>query len=118
MDANQLGERLRRSNGGNRDWTSRRVKIGIGSGDRPCSRERTELSFVDCEIEWRKQLGGKHGSVKPRIQMRLGLAQCFALLAYVKSKLLEVSIIRFGQLECFVEREYPATAPLRAGIRQ
>ncbi len=44
--------------------------------------------------------------------MRLGLAQCFALLAYVKSKLLEVSIIRFGHLESFVEREYRCTVRL------
>src|SRR6267378_6730968 len=93
MDANQLCERLGRSNRGNCDWTSRRVKIGVRPRDRPCSRERTELPFVDCEIERRKQLGRKHGGVKPRIQMQLGLAQCFALLAYVKSELLEVSIL-------------------------
>src|SRR5882757_6330242 len=118
MNPNQLCERLGRSDRGNRDWTGRRVKVGVRSRYRPRSWESAELPFVDREIEWRKQLGRKHGGVKPRIQMRLGLAQCFALPAYVKSELLEVSIIRFGQLECFVEREYPATAPLRAGIRQ
>src|SRR5437660_6303422 len=118
MDANQLRERLGRSDRGNCDGTGRRMKIGVRSRDRPRSWESAELPFVDCEIERRKQLGRKHGGVKPRIQMRLGLAQCFALPAYVKSELLEVSIIGFGQLECFVEREYPTTAPLRAGTRQ
>jgi len=38
--------------------------------------------------------------------MRLGFTECFSLFAYVKSELLEVSIIGFGQLERFVEREY------------
>src|SRR6266436_2916175 len=112
MNANQLCQRLGRSDRGNRYWTGRRVKIGVRPRDRPCSGERTELPFVDCEIERRKQLGRKHGGVKPRIQMRLGLAQCFALLAYVKSELLEVSIVGFGQLECFVEREYRCTVRL------
>src|SRR5258708_4368242 len=105
MNANQLCERLGRSDRGNRDRTGRRVKIGVRPRDRPCSRERTELSFVDCEIERRKQLGRKHGGVKPRIQMRLGLAQCFALLAYVKPPYFQVSVIGLSQGERFVERE-------------
>src|SRR5258708_37655375 len=88
------------------------MKIGVRPWNRPGSRERTELTFVDCEIERRKQLGRKHGGVKPRIHMRLGLTQCFVLLAYVKSELLEVSIIGFGQLESFVEREYRCTVRL------
>jgi hypothetical protein len=50
--------------------------------------------------------------------MRLHLAQCFSLLTYVKPKLLEVSIIGFGKLKRFVEREYSATAPLRSRIRR
>jgi hypothetical protein len=51
------------------------------------------LPFPDGEIERRKQLGRKHGGVEAWIQMRLGLAQCFSLLAYVKSELFEVSIL-------------------------
>jgi len=45
--------------------------------------------------------------------VRLCLAHCFSLLDYIKSKLLEVSIIGFGQLERFVEREYGCTVRLR-----
>src|SRR5712691_10313961 len=35
MDANQLRKRLGRSYRGNRYWTSRRVKVGVRSRDRP-----------------------------------------------------------------------------------
>src|SRR5437588_11353263 len=108
MDTNRLCEGLCYSDRGNRDWTGRRVKIRVRPRDGPCSRERSELPFVDCEIERRKQLGRKHGGVKPRIQMRLGLAQCFAMPAYVKAELLDVSIIGFRQLERFVGRAEPA----------
>src|SRR5712692_2153584 len=61
MDANQLCEGLGRSDRGNRDWTGRRVKIGVRPWDRPCSWEGTELPFRNCEVERRKQLGCKHG---------------------------------------------------------
>src|SRR5882762_4162103 len=118
MNANQLCQRLGGSDRGNRYWTGRRVKIGVGPRDRSCSRERTELPFVDCEIERRKQLGREHGGIEPRIQVRLHLTQCFSLLANIKPKLFEVSIVRFGQLERFIKREYTATAPLRAGTRE
>ena len=69
------------------------MKISVRRRDRPCSPERTELPFVDGEIERRKQLGRKHGGVKPRIQVRLGLTECFALPAYLKSELFEISIV-------------------------
>ena len=39
MDANQLRERLGRSDRGNRDGTGRRMKIGVRSRDRPRSWE-------------------------------------------------------------------------------
>ena len=44
--------------------------------------------------------------------MRLGLIYCFLLLADIKSKLLEISIIGFGQLEGFVECEHLSAARL------
>src|SRR5713226_2061704 len=106
MDANQLGKRLGCSDRSNRDWAGRSVKISVRSRDRACSRERTELSFVDCEIERRKQLGRKHGGVKPRIQMSLRLAQRFALPAYITPPYFQVSIIGLSQRERFVECEY------------
>src|SRR5690242_21854701 len=112
MNAKQLGKRLGGSDRGNRDWTSRCVKIGVGPGYRPRSRKSTELPFLDCEIERREQLGRKHGCVEPRIQVRLCLAQCFSLFAHVKSKLLEVPIIGLGLQERFVEREHPSAARL------
>src|SRR6267154_3527239 len=118
MNAKQLCKRLSCRNRGNRYWTSRGVKIGVGSWDRPRSRKSAELPFLYCEVERCEQLSCEHGSVEPRIQVRLHPAQCFSLLAYVKPELLEVSIVRFGQLERFIEREYTATAPLRAGTRQ
>src|SRR5258707_889288 len=118
MNAKQLCERLGRSNRGNRDRTSRRVKIGIRPRDRPRSREGPELPFLDREIERREQLGRKHGCVESRIQVRLCLAQCFSLFAYVKSKLLEVSIIGLGQQERFVEREYRSTVRLSVCERE
>src|SRR5258708_16168025 len=118
MNAKQLGERLGRSNRGNRDRTSGRVKIGIRPRDRPRSREGTELPFLDGEIERREQLRRKHGCVEPRIQVRLCLAQCFSFFAYIKSKLLEVSIIRLGQQERVVEREHPSAARLRVSTRK
>src|SRR5258708_20224149 len=96
MNAKQLGKRLGRGARGNRNWTSRRVKIGVGPWDRPRSCVGTELPFLDCEIERREQLRSKEGGVKSRIQMRLRLPQCFSLFAYVESKLLEVSIIRLA----------------------
>jgi hypothetical protein len=89
------------------------VKIGVGPWDRTRSWEGTELPFLNCEIERREQLGSKHGGVEPRIQVRLCRAQCFSLFAYVKSKLLEVSIVRASQHERFVESEYCSTARLR-----
>src|SRR5258708_5417217 len=118
MNAKQLCEWLGRSNRGNRDRTSGRVKIGIRPRDRPRSREGTELPFLDREIERREQLGRKHGCVEPRIQVRLCLAQCFSLFAYIESKLLEISIIGLGQVERVVEGEHLATARLRVGTRE
>src|SRR5258706_11728586 len=113
MNANQLCEWLGRSNRGNGDWASRRVKIGVGSWNRPRSCVGTELPFLDGEIERREQLRRKHGCVEPRIQVRPCLAQCFSFFAYIKSKLLEVSIIRLGQQERVVESEHPSAARLR-----
>src|SRR5258708_38827005 len=118
MDANELCKRLGGGDRGNRDWTGRRVKIGVRPGDRPCSGERTELPFVDCEIERRQQLGRKHGGVKPGIQMGLGLAQCFLLLAYIKSEPLEVSVVGLGQQKRFVERENLSTVRLSVYARE
>jgi len=74
------------------------MKIGVRSWDRPRSRESTELPFLYCEIERSQQLGRKHGCIEPRIQVRLCLAQCFSLFAYIKSELLEVSIVGTRQL--------------------
>src|SRR5258708_28635651 len=118
MDANELCKRLGGGDRCNRDWTGRRVKISVRPGDRPCSGERTELPFVDCEIERREQLGRKHGCVEPRIQVRLGLAQYFSFFAYIESKLLEISITGLGQVERVVEGEHLATARLRVGTRE
>src|SRR5260221_13988028 len=118
MNAKQLCQRLGRSNRGNGDWASRRVKIGVGSWNRPRSCVGTELPFLDREIERREQLGRKHGCVEPRIHVRLYLAQCFSFFAYIKSKLLEVSIIRFGQQKRVVEREQPCPAPLSVSTRE
>src|SRR5437588_641558 len=118
MNTKQLGERLGRRDRGNRDWTSRRVKVGVGSWDRPRPWEGTELPFLNCEVERREQLGGKHGGVEPRVQVCLCLSQCFSLFAYVKSKPLEVSIVGPGQPKCFVEREYCPIARLRVCTRE
>src|SRR3954447_20496766 len=118
MNAKQLGKRLGGSDRGNRDWTRRRVKIGVGSWNRPRSCVGTELPFLDREIERREQLRRKHGYVEPRIQVRLGLAQYFSFFPYIKSKLLEVSIIGLGQQERVVEREHPYPAPLSVSTRE
>src|SRR5258708_26660889 len=118
MNAKHLGQRLGRSNRGNGDWASRRVKIGVGSWNRRRSCVGTELPFLDREIERREQLGRKHGCVEPRIQVRLYLAQCFSFFAYIKLKLLQISIIGFGQHNCFVEREHHSAARLRASTSE
>src|SRR5580700_6314307 len=97
MNAKQLCKRLGHGNRGNRDWTSRRVKIGVSPWNRPRACVGTELPFLDCEIEGREQLGRKQKGVEPRIQVRLCLAQCFSLFAYVKSKQSQVAISGLGE---------------------
>src|ERR1700688_3497038 len=118
MNAKQLGERLGGSDRGNRDRTRRRVKIGVGSWNRPRSCVGTELPFPDGEIEGREQLGRKHGCVEPRLQVCLCLAQCFSFFTYIESKLLEVSIIGLGQQDRVVERDHPSPARLRVSTRE
>src|SRR5258708_32136940 len=106
MDANQLRKRLGRSDRGNRYRTSRRVQVGVGPRDRPGARESTELALLDREIDRRDQLGRKYSGVEPRIQVRPCLAQYLPLLYYIKSRALQVAIIRPGQHDCFLDREY------------
>src|SRR5580692_9039910 len=112
MDTEQLRKRLGRSDRGNRDWTSGRVKIGVRSRNRPGPWESAELACVDCKIEWGKQLSREHRGVESWIKLSLRCAQCFRLSADFKTRLLQASIIGARKRERFVERQNFSTASL------
>src|SRR5258708_26358688 len=113
MDANQLCKRLGHSDRSTRYWTSGGMKIGVRSGNRPRSRESAELPCLDCEINRREQLGGKHRGIEPGIQVRFCLAGRFSLPLYIKPPLFQIPIVGPGQGERFFEREYRSVFCLR-----